>query len=644
MCGIAGILELDGAAPAADVLRRMAAALAHRGPDGEGVWMDGPMGLAHRRLAIIDLESGAQPMVREDLGRAVAFNGEIYNFVELREELLALGQCFHTKSDTEVILVGHAVWGDAILQRLSGMFALALWQQRERRLLLARDPLGKKPLSVVVRPREFVAFASEAKALFAVPRVARKANPVAIATYLDLMYVPEALRVWAAVERLPPGSWLAVEGGRISRGRYWRPQTSEDRTISFEAACREAEDRLERATKIRLRADVPVGVFLSGGVDSTLVALSAARQLESRVRAFTVSFDGDFDERAYAERVAETIGADLTVLRVDLDGPSLVSKVARYFDEPFGDTSAIPTLAMSWATKQHVKVVLSGDGGDELFGGYDTYLRQLRAGSAAGDAGRARRWAGRGTRAAKTVARSLPGPLARAIARVARPYRTSIDAVADASSADPVIGHAAMMRVAHFAEPPVMLAPLLAGRGVMGLDELTRDCPRVASPLKGAMLFDQLVYLPGDILKKVDIASMSVGLEVRAPILDDQMLALAQVVPADQHVRRVVGSSEERWRKRVLKQLCAAQMGDDFTYRPKAGFALPLQDWLDRPEFVSVAEDGFVSRASPISPWFRPNVLRSTWTSFRSGKRWLAQEVWNLVMLDAWAREHRPEF
>lgn len=645
MCGIAGILQLDGSNADGEALQRMADALAHRGPDGAGVWRHGPLGLAHTRLAVIDLDAGDQPMVREDLARAIVFNGEIYNYVELRRELESSGQRFFTRSDTEVILVGHAHWGDAVLSKLRGMFALALWDAREKRLLLARDRLGKKPLAVHISEGRRVAFASEAKALFHVPGIQRRAEPGAIATYLDLMYVPEQVAVWRDVERLPPGSWLAVERDRVFRGRYWEPTPVESPEFQdFEHACAEARARLEESTRIRLRADVPVGVFLSGGVDSTLVALSAARQIGTRIRAFTVGFDGVFDERRFAQVVARAIDAELTVLDIRLDGPALIQKVAKYFDEPFGDTSAVPTLAMSWETKAHVKVVLSGDGGDELFGGYDTYLRHLRLGGGATSPGTMRRWAGGIIGRLKRRARTLPTPLAKQVAWLARPYRARIDSFADARRADPVIRQAEMMRVAHFQEPADVLRPLLAGTSPPALADVAARCPRFESPVKSAMLFDQLVYLPGDILKKVDIASMSTGLEVRSPILDDRMLALAHSLPTRHHVVELPNASPEHWRKRVLKRLCEEQMGSEFTYRQKAGFALPLQEWLDQPAFVDCVESGFVSTTSPIRFWFRAGVPRELWRAFRDGKRWLAQEVWNLIMLDAWAREHRPEF
>jgi asparagine synthase (glutamine-hydrolysing) len=658
MCGIAGLVRLDGAAPERALLERMADRLAHRGPDGSGVQLLGSCGLAHRRLSVIDLQTGGQPMERPDLDRAVAFNGEIYNYLELREQLSALGHRFETRSDTEVLLVGHAQWGEALLPRLRGMFAFALWEPGRRRLLLARDRLGKKPLCFSHASGRQLAFASEAKALLDLPEVGRRIEPGALALYLDLMYVPEQVRLWSAVERLQPGALLLFENGQMQEQRRWAPAEEAEfcgaLAPSFDEACARVEQTLAEATRLRLRSDVPVGLFLSGGVDSGLVALLAAEQSGTPLRTFSVGFhdkapaaagaDQPVDERPFARQVAERIGARHTELMVELDAPALVESVARAFDEPFGDSSAVPTLAMSLRTRAEVPVVLSGDGGDEVFGGYDTYLRHLRAGVGKAAPGPARRFTGLLLARLKEAARRLPAPLAAAIARRLRPLRSRLDQVIDAEQDDLAFRQLGMMRIAHAAQPEELLRPLLGATApplAQAWAELLSCVPRDGAALRVAMRTDRLVYLPGDILKKVDIASMACGLEVRSPFLDSEVVALAQQLPLPLLIDRSA-AAKERWGKRIPKALLARRMGDAYAYRPKQGFGSPLQQWLDTPRFRALVEDGFASSGSPLRPWFAPGALVGVHRDFRAGKRWLAQEVWNLILLDAWARAHRP--
>jgi asparagine synthase (glutamine-hydrolysing) len=648
MCGLAGLLRLDGAPADRALLERMNSRLAHRGPDGAGLLCQGPLGLAHRRLSIIDLATGDQPMIREDLGRAIVFNGEIYNYLELRAELLAKGHAFRTTSDTEVLLVAHAAWGDAFLSRLRGMFAFALWEMGRERLLLARDPLGKKPLHLVIKPGRLVAFASEAKALLELPEVSRRIEPAAIAAFLQLLYVPEQQQLFADLERLQPGEWLAVEGGAVRRGRYTAdtaPGLPQD--LGFDEACARVDAALRRAVEVRLRADVPLGVFLSGGIDSTLVALAAAMLVPGRLKTFTVWFEGtadQTDERPYARRVSEAILSDHTELRVELDAPALAAEVGRHFDEPFGDSSAVPMLAMSRETRKAVKVVLAGDGGDEIFGGYGTYLRHLAQGPSGGAPGPAsglRKLAGRGVSLARGAARGLPGPLAAGIARLVRPVRRRLDSLEGGLARTPAERHLGFQLASSSRPVSELLAPLLGG-SKPSLTHLLADLPGGTSPVRTAMRLDRQLYLPGDILKKADLSSMRYGLEVRAPLLDDDLIALADALPASFMVDRLAGFTEERWGKRILKALASRSLGDPFAYRPKQGFGAPVADWLRDPRFEQLAHDGFLSKTSPIKPWFAPRLLKRSFRGFQGGKTWLAQEVWNLIVLDAWAREARP--
>ncbi len=580
-------------------------------------------------------------MERPDLGICLVFNGEIYNYRELRAELESKGHTFRTSSDTEVLIVAYAAWGNEVLQRLRGMFAFGLWNDRTQRLLLARDPMGKKPLCFTYRPGRDLAFASEAKALLQLPWVSRRMNPAAIEIYLDWMYIPERVSVWRDVEKVQPGSFVEVSPDGVRQARYWMPALEEIGS-DWEQAVERTSGLIQTATNHRLRADIPIGVFLSGGVDSTLVALTAASESTDQLKTFTVRFEGEDDEGPQALEVARRVGSEHFELDVRLDGPELCAAVVRSFDEPFGDTSALPTLAMARATKEQVSVVLSGDGGDEIFGGYPTYARHVRAGGGDGPPGLLRRLIGWSAARARAGARRLPTPLAATIARAARPYRATIDSHADAAVADAIGRQIAMMRVAHWAEPRQMLEPLLGGQRGIDRAFVTSGCPRGRSPIRDAIMFDQLVYLPGDILKKVDIATMAAGLEVRSPLLDDDLVRLSHTLSVDWLVRSDPAVTPERRGKPLLKALCARTMGDEFTYRPKKGFCLPLQTWLDDRPFVEIVQDGFASSSSPLRHWFVPRALPSVWDDFRAGKRWLAQEVWNLLILDAWATEYRP--
>lgn len=650
MCGILGYLSLDGQDARSPAIRsaveRASDRIGHRGPDGSGHWYDPDIALAHRRLAIIDLATGDQPMSRTDLGLTIIFNGEIYNYIEIRQELAARGWVLHTQSDTEVLLVGFAEFGKNITDKLQGMFAFAIWNSKSRELFLARDPLGKKPLCFIYKPTKFFAFASEAKALLGLPGVSRKIEASAISQYLELMYVPDQSKVWSDIVRLEAGHSMSVDRSRFTIERYFQLSLGCNvRTVSFDEACERTQERLTRATQIRLRSDVPIGVFLSGGVDSSLVAIETAKLSSSRVRTFTVGFSGSNDERPFAHQVARHIDADHTDIDIELDGVSLLQDVASAFDEPFGDTSAVPTLAIARATRQFAKVVLGGDGGDEIFGGYDTYLRAAR--SQQGRQNALLSAFGRSIQLAKGAARRLPTPLAATIAALLRRHSQAIDGIADIAIQNPVAGHATMMRVAHGTPPSAYLSPDFVDERDSSWDAICRYLsmlvPTAPTPLRQAMAFDHAIYLPGDILKKVDIATMAAGIEVRSPLLDDDLVSDAHRYPDDLILKSDVHASSRYWGKRIPKHLLAKEMGDDFTYRKKAGFAAPLPDWLGRSEFKELAREGFASNNSPIAPWFRPGARMKLFEEYYGGKLFLAQEIWNLMCLDAWARNYHPE-
>ncbi|MDX6673204.1 MAG: hypothetical protein QOH11_622, partial [Solirubrobacteraceae bacterium] len=371
MCGIAGKVSPDGVGP--ELMERMCAALEHRGPDSRGTFLDDGAGLAVQRLAIIDLHTGDQPVGNEDRSVVVALNGEIYNYRELRSELCARGHRFATEGDTEVIAHLYEERGDHCVEDLRGMFAFALWDRRRRRLLLARDRIGKKPLFYSRRGRSLI-FASEARALLADEEVPRDVSYDAIDCYLQYQYVPAPLSAFAALRKLPPAHRLTWEGGEVALQRYWRLSYADRSRASSEELREEIRDRLLEATRLRLRSDVPVGAFLSGGVDSSAVVAAMARQTSRPVRTFSIGFDiAGFDETRYAREVARAYGTEHHEFRVEAHATDLIAQLAWHYGEPFADPSALPSFELARLARRHVKVALNGDGGDENFAGYPRY-------------------------------------------------------------------------------------------------------------------------------------------------------------------------------------------------------------------------------------------------------------------------------
>src|SRR5262245_45830747 len=375
MCGIAGkVYFRRECSVSARELRAMVGTMIHRGPDGEGVWFNENVGLAHRRLAIIDLRDVAgQPMCNEDGSVWVTFNGEIYNFQELRQELERLGHIFRTNSDTEVIIHAYEEYGRGCLEKFRGMFAFAIWDGRSRTLFLARDRVGKKPL-FYFRGEDRFLFASEIKALLTDDGVPHQPDPVAIDTFLMLGYVPGPQTAFLGIRKLPAAHWMEVRDGKIESGRYWKLHYTPKLKISMEDAASELHSRLAEAVRLRLVSDVPLGAFLSGGVDSSAVVIHMAEAMNRPVRTFSVGFGAaSFDERSFARQVAERYGTDHNELVVEAPVTDILSRLVWHYDEPFGDSSALPSYAIAELTRQHVTVVLNGDGADETFAGYDWY-------------------------------------------------------------------------------------------------------------------------------------------------------------------------------------------------------------------------------------------------------------------------------
>jgi asparagine synthase (glutamine-hydrolysing) len=571
MCGIAGLFDTKGSRPfAAALVRGMTDAIAHRGPDGEGLHLEPGVALGHRRLAIIDLAGGAQPMRTPDGALTIVFNGEIYNFAELRAELQAKGACFRTRSDTEVLLHGWRRWGEALLPRLRGMFALALWDAREQTLVLARDPFGKKPLHYALTPDGTLAFGSEIKALLRLAEVSRELDPQAIEDFLTYGYVPDPKSIYLGIRKLAPGHVLVARRGRpIALRRYW--SLLEALPSQAAPACEDAlVERLGEAVRSRLVADVPLGALLSGGVDSSAVVAMMAGSAEGRLRAFSIAFgERGFDESDYARRVAAMYGADHAVRQVRADDFELMQRLPGIYDEPFGDVSALPTYAVCAQARRSVTVALSGDGGDEVLAGYRRYAFHC-----AGERLRARLPA--------AVRRKVLGPLGRAYPRAAwlpRPLRAK--STLNELSLDSAEAYARIVSALPAELRGALTTPEFRAR-LGGYDSaaVVRDAFQVDAPLdplQRAQYADLTTYLPGDILTKVDRASMAHGLELRAPMLDVDFASWSFALPPRDKLNRAGGG------KAILKRAMERYLPRDLLYRPKQGFTIPLAEWFRGP-------------------------------------------------------------
>ncbi len=634
MCGIAGawsphpdmgVTELDALG------RRMGDAIAHRGPDDHGTWVDAAAGLvlSHRRLSIVDLSpEGHQPMASADGRWVIAFNGEIYNHRVLRAELQALGHAFRGHSDTEVLLAAIVQWGvQATLERGNGMLAFAAWDRHERTLWLARDRVGKKPLYYGWATDGTLLFGSELSALRAHPSLRTEVNPDALALLLRLDYIPAPYSILRDVHKLPAGHLLRLDADALAAGNrghdpqhaahaWWNAQQHQEAAIARgfdgdEDAATEALDALLRdAVSLRMEADVPLGAFLSGGTDSSLVTALMQAQSSRAVRSFSIGFDNAVhDESAYAAAVARHLGTDHTELHADgraaLD---LVPDMARMFDEPFADSSQLPTALLCRLARQHVTVALSGDGGDELFFGYGRYNRALRnearlsrlprqlLARMAGNPGEKSRLGGLAALRAELSAINLQGIAQQRVSRWRQPER---------------VVHGAQRAITAYDDPRAML------RNGSNADRL--------------MAMDFACYLPEDILTKVDRASMAVALEARAPLLDSRVVELAWSLPMSMKYR-------DGELKYLPKKLLQRYLPSELVYRPKSGFGAPVGDWLRGP-LRDWAEAQLDERRLREEGHFDPACIRAIWRDFLGGQRKWHTHLWGVLMFQAW-KEH----
>jgi len=631
MCGIAGILAVRGSpAISRALLEDMNGRLAHRGPDGAGCHVEPEVGLAHRRLSIIDLETGEQPMFNEDGTVCVVFNGEIYNFRPLVDELAALGHRFHTRSDTEVIVHAWEQWGIECVSRFDGMFAFAVWDRNRRTLFLARDRLGIKPLHYALLPGGHLVFASELKSLACHPEFPRQLDPTAVEDYFTFGYVPEPKTIYAGVHKLRPGWRLLYDlrAGREQLDQYW--------DISYDAVGQVPADpmalqdellqRLGRAVRAELISDVPLGAFLSGGVDSSAVVAMMAQGATGPVKTCAIGVDEPaFDEAVFARQVATLLHTDHAEKRVKVDDLTLLDQLVDTYDEPYADSSAIPTYRLCAATREHVKVALSGDGGDENFAGYRRY--RMFAGQEAvrgrlpdsirrplfGFLGRwypKLDWAPRFVRG-KSTFQSLA--------------RDSAGAYLHAVSIAPDELRAELYSPAFRAE--------LAGYGSRAVFDHYLEGREFPDTLTMAQYLDFKTYIPGDILTKVDRASMAHGLEVRVPLLDHHFIEWVARIPSALKLKGGEG-------KYIFKKSLEKVLPHEILYRKKMGFAVPLDRWFRGPLADQVRALG-TSRNLLDTGLFAPAALERIVRHHLAGRRDHSALLWALLMFDGFVRRHQ---
>ncbi len=621
MCGIAGIVHSDpNVHVTGESLRRMCDAIRHRGPDDDGYFAEGPAGLGMRRLSIIDVARGHQPIFNEDRSCVIVYNGEIYNHRDVRRELERRGHRYTTNSDTETILHAYEEYGDEFVTHLRGMFAIAIWDRPRRRLVLARDRMGKKPLYYTTPsgPSGRLAFGSELKAVLALGDVEKRIDPQAIVDYVAWGYVPDPRSIYEGIAKLPPAHMLVYENGGVTVRRYW--DVSYDRVESRrpeEFYIDRTLEILDEAVRIRLESEVPLGAFLSGGTDSSVVVALMARHSGERVKTFSIGFEErDYNELPYARRVAEHFGTDHHEELVRPDAERDVLALVRQFDEPFADSSMIPTYYVSRAARRHVTVALSGDGGDELFAGYRRYVDDANV------------------MIANRIPAALRNALLRPFAAALPPGTRGIDRIRDmigspdeqylrrvthglSSSTREIFADELLSRV-QFTDPAHVARPFL-------------DAIRATDALSRRQYLDTHTYLPGDILTKVDRASMMVSLEARAPLLDHVLAEFAATIPTD---LRMKGMTTKYLLKKVAERLMPAEL----VYRPKMGFGVPVAYWLKK-EWAAHVDDLVTGERAVARGTFRPEFLRRIVAEHRSGKRDNSGMLWTLMMLELWRRD-----
>lgn len=623
MCGIAGFISADDSRDRAEwlsVLERMCHVITHRGPDDQGTMLtDDGAALGMRRLAIIDVAGGHQPLSGCDDALSIVFNGEVYNFQELKLELEARGHHFYTHSDTETIIHAYEEYGEACVDHLRGMFAFAIWDARRHELFIARDRVGKKPLYYTVTGRGTLVFGSELKVLLEHPEVVREVNPEALDSYLTFGYVPDPLSIFRGIHKLPPGHFLSFDAqGQVAVEQYW--------DFSYEPITEVLDEReyveelrrlLDESVKLRLISEVPLGAFLSGGIDSCTVVGLMARHTSRPVKTFSIGFHEDsYDELKYARIAAKRFGTDHHEFVVTPDICRVVDELVWHFDEPFADSSAIPTYMVAKLAREHVTVALSGDGGDELFGGYTRYVTDRKRDGFA--------------RLPRALRQGVMQPLSRRLPHGAwgRNYLNNIaldpvDRYLDSVSSLTALSRNALYSTGFRAQ--------LQGRD-QAAASFRNYAARVGTqnPLDVMLYLDSKTYLPGDILTKVDRMSMAVSLEARAPLLDHKLIEFVTRIPPALKLRGLET-------KYILKQAVSDFVPAEILSRPKQGFGMPLQQWINS-ELRDYIREVLTERRTSGRGYFNQTHVDLLFDEHRRGRRDHSTQLWTLFMLELWHR------
>ncbi len=628
MCGIAGFFEPNPALTAIerrDVIQHMCDVIAHRGPDDEGFYVDGGLALGMRRLSIIDLATGQQPISNEDGTVWIVFNGEIYNYAELRAGLLQRGHQFRTNSDTETIVHLYEELGDRCVEKLRGMFGFAIWDAREQKLLLARDRIGKKPMHYAQVGSAFL-FGSEIKSLLQHPSMKREANLESVSDFLSFGYIPEPQTAFRGIHKLLPGHTLTFKNGQVSTRCYWdfnyngasAPPKDERTYIA------ELRHEIDEAVRIRLVGEVPLGAFLSGGIDSSTVVGTMAGLMEQPVKTFSIGFsEASFDELEFARLTAQRFNTDHHEFIVTPDVCRLVEEIVWHHDEPFADVSSIPTYVVSKMAREHVTVVLSGDGGDEVFAGYERYAVHKR-----------REVFERIPRAARRglmlpLSHSLPSliPGKNYLRNIALdPAARYVDSLAffDEKTKQRLLSDQAARLLRHH-------------DSTAGFRQLF-NVPTSLERIDHLIYLDSKTYLPGDILAKVDRMSMAHSIETRAPLLDHKLIEYVQTIPG---TLKLHGMET----KHILKRAVAGLVPDEIIQRQKKGFSVPIRQWFKR-ELKDMLNDTLSDQRTRERGLLNARAVRALVNEHQIGRRDHAHKLWGLLTLELWQRafiDQRPE-
>jgi asparagine synthase (glutamine-hydrolysing) len=628
MCGIAGFVDLWDASTTrvteerAAILDRMCRIITHRGPDDQGVMVRAGVALGMRRLSIIDLVGGHQPMTGEDDAVTVVFNGEIYNFRELQPHLEARGHTFKTHSDTEAIVHAYEEFGAACLKNLQGMFALAIWDEKARSLFVARDRAGKKPLYYTTTPKGAFVFGSELKAVLEHPDVEREINAQALDAYFTLGYVPDPFSIFRNIHKLPPGHYLNFTSGHVQVTQYWDFDFKPDESRNESDYVDELRHLLDESVRLRLISDVPLGAFLSGGIDSSTVVALMARHMGQPVKTFSIGFHEDsYNELKYARLTAEKFGTDHHEFIVTPDICSVVDELVWHFDEPFADSSAIPTYMVSKLAREHVTVVLSGDGGDELFAGYTRYLVDRRRSAFSYVPGLVR----------KGVMQPLSTHLPHSTRGRNFIHNISLDPIdryLDSVSVFTRLNKRSLYTKDFYEQ-------VKSGNWVSNLFHQFAATVTTGQPLDRLLYLDSKTYLPGDIMTKVDRMSMAVSLEARAPLLDHKLIDFVTRIPASMKLAN--GET-----KHILKRAVSDLVPAEILNRPKQGFGVPVQEWINlqlRERMREVLTDSRTRQRDHVNPAYLEVLLNE----HERGRRDHSVGLWALLMLELWHRQFVDE-